>query len=233
MATLPCPPRAHQTGHTQRAVLAEDLRIDEQVVDPPVDHVHPLETVDGAHVDALVVADDEVDAFHERRTDALGEERVLEVGRVVDARGEHGDRRLGHAVGRQRREHAVQLVGVRVDRKDALLREEIGERALADRPVLEHVADAAGHAQIVFEHIHGAVAVAHEIAATDVGPHPELRVDPDALVAEVHGVLEQFGREHAVADDPLLVVHVVDEHVDRARGAAGGPVRCPATRRRR
>lgn len=29
-------------------------------------------------------------------------------------------------------------------------------------------------------------------------------------------MLQELGREHAVVDDPLFVVHVVDEHVDRA-----------------
>jgi hypothetical protein len=41
------------------------------------------------------------------------------------------------------------------------------------------------------------------------------RVRADALGPEVLRVLEQLGREHAVGDDPLVVVQVVDEHVDR------------------
>ena len=90
---------------------------------------------------------------------------------------------LADAVGRERDEHPVQLVGVRVDGQDALLREQIGEHALGDRPVLEHVADAGGHAQVVLEHVHRAVGVAHEIAAGDVRPHAELRVDADGTRA--------------------------------------------------
>ena len=40
------------------------------------------------------------------------------------------------------------------------------------------------------------------------------RVHTPALGAEVHRVLEQFGGEHTVGDDALVVVQVVDEMVD-------------------
>ena len=120
-----------------------------------------------------------------------------------------------HAVGRERAEQLVELVGVGVDRRDALAGEHLGERPLGDGPVLEHVAHAGRHAQVVLEHVHRAVGVAHEVGAGDVRPHAELRVDAPALGAEVGRVVEQLGREHAVGDDALVVVEVVDEPVER------------------
>ena len=160
-------------------------------------------------------ADGEVGALDEVRADALGEERVLEVGAVVDARGEHGDGRVGDAVGGDRREHPVELVGVRVDRQDALLGEQVGEGPLGDRPVLQHVADAGRHPQVVLQDVHRAVGVAHQVAAGDVRPHPELGRRAAALRAEVDRLDEQVGGEHAVGDHLLVVVQVVDEVVDR------------------
>lgn len=100
MATLPAR-HAHQARHPERAVGTEHLGIDEQIVDAAIDHVHTLEPVDRAHVHALVVADNEVDALDQRRADALREERVLEVRAVVDARREHRDGGLGDALRRE------------------------------------------------------------------------------------------------------------------------------------
>ncbi len=37
------------------------------------------------------------------------------------------------------------------------------------------------------------------------------------LGTKVHRVLQQLGREDAVGDHLLVVVHVVDEHVERAQ----------------
>ena len=139
---------------------------------------------------------------------------MLEVRRVEDARGEHDDARVANAVGSERHEQLVELVGVGVDRGDALAGEQLGERPLADGPVLQHVAHARRHAQVVLEHVHRAVGVAHEVGPGDVRPHAELRVDALALRTVVGRVVEQLAGEHAVGDDPLVVVDVVDEAVE-------------------
>ena len=143
-----------------------------------VDHVHALAPVDRAHVDAVVVADDEVGALDELGAHPLGEERVLEVGASCRCPGVSTTSvRVGDAVGGERRPACrLQLVGVAVDRagcsaaanSSANARLEIGA-------VLQHVAHARRHAQVVLEHVHRAVVVADEVAAADVRPHAELR----------------------------------------------------------
>ncbi len=77
-------PGAHQPGDPEVGLREEDFGIEVEVVDAPVDHVHPLEALDRARVDAVVVEHDQVAALHELDPELLGEERVLEVGRVVD-----------------------------------------------------------------------------------------------------------------------------------------------------
>ncbi len=207
-------PRPHQARHAERRIGVEHLRVEEEVVDAAVDDVDALEALDRLHVDAVVVVHDEIGALHELGPHPLGEERVLEVRRVVDARGEHDDLRVAPAGRGERHQQLVQLVGVRVDRSDQVPFEQLGERPLRDDPVLEHVAHTRRHAQVVLEHVELAVAGAHEIRAGDVRPHPELRMHATALLAEVRRVLEQLAREHPGGDDPLLVVDVVDEHVE-------------------
>ena len=62
------------------------------------------ETVDGAHVDAVVVDDDEIAALDQLDAHLLGQEGVLEVGRVVDTGGEHHHRRIVRLAASQRGE---------------------------------------------------------------------------------------------------------------------------------
>ena len=207
-------PRPHQSRDTERRIRTERLGVEEQVVDPAVDHVDGLETVDRPHEHAVVVGDDEVGALNERGAHALGEEGVLEVRRVEDPRREDDDARIGDLVRCQRDEQLGQLLRVGVDGGDPLPREHLGKRPLGDRPILQHVADPRGHAQVVLEHVHGAVGVAHEIRPGDVRPHTEPRLDALALGAEVDRAVEQLPREHAIGDHPLVVVDVVDEPIE-------------------
>ena len=74
-------------------------------------------------------------------------------------------------VGGERRQQAEELVGVVVDRLDALVGEQVGEGPLRHQAVLEQVADPRRHPQVVLEHVDGAVVVADQVAAADVGPH--------------------------------------------------------------
>ena len=110
--------------------------------------------------------------------------------------------------------------------------EQLRKRLLHELPVLQHVRHARRAAQIVFQHVELAVAVAHQVGARDVAPDAARRLEADALLAKAgrrgHDVLGH----HAVADDPLLVVNVVDEHVERgdpllaARVSSQSPFTC-------
>ena len=216
MPTVAGLPRPHQTGNAEHRVGEEHLGIHEEIVDASIDHVDAFESLDRLHVDAVVVADDEVLTLDELGAHPLREERVLEVRRVVDARCQHGDARVRTVIGGERHQEPIQLVGVRVDGPDAVPLEQLGKRPLRDRTVLQDVAHARRHPQVVLEHVQLAVAGAHEIRAGDVRPDTELRMDASTLGPEVRGVVEQVRREHAVRDDPAVVVDVVDEVVQRS-----------------
>ena len=96
------------------------------------------------------------------------------------------------AAGAQRAQRLQQPLGVAVDRADRLALEQLGEDPLGDGPVLQHVGDARGHPQVVLEDVDGAVGVAHEVGAADVGPHAVRRVDPVALGPEAGRGLDQL-----------------------------------------
>ena len=76
------PVGAHQAGHAEQAVGAEDLGIEEIVVDPAVDDVHALRAARRFEEDLLVV-DEQVRPQDQLDAHVPGEEAVLEVSGVV------------------------------------------------------------------------------------------------------------------------------------------------------
>ena len=151
-ATRPARQARIEPGHPEHRVGPEDLGVEEEVVDPAVDDVDPLEPVDGPGVDAVVVQDDQVAALDQLDAQLLGQEGVLEVGRVVDARGQDHDGRVAGGRG-HRGQHAGQAADVGVDGLDAVVAEHLGEDVLGHHPVLQQVGHARGHPQVVLQHV--------------------------------------------------------------------------------
>ena len=164
----PC--RVEDAGHADEGVPPELQRVEEVVVDAAVDHVHPLQTLGGAHPDQTVAAQ-EVSALDQLDAHLAGQEGVLEVGRVVDAGGEHdhggvvGARRGG---GEQRVQEPGRVLG---DRPHPLPGEELGQHVGHGPAVLDDVGDARRRAEVVLEHPEHAVLVADQVDAGHVDPH--------------------------------------------------------------
>ena len=184
---LPCP---HQASDTEHRVGQEHLGIDEEIVDAPIDHIDTLQPLDGLHVHAVVLADHEILTLDEFGAHPLRQERMLEVGGIVDAGREHDDERIVAIVGSEGRQQTVEFVGVRIDGADPIALEQLGERPLRDGSVLEHVAHPRRHAQVVLQHVELTVAGAHQVGAGDVRPHTEFRMDAPTLGPEVGRVVE-------------------------------------------
>ena len=130
----------------------EGQRIEEGVVDAAVDDIDLLEALRGLHLQRAVV-DDEVLPLDQLDAHLVGEERVLEVGAVVDARRQHatvGSR--SRLVGRHALERQAQVVGVVLHRRHAVAREQLREHVHHGLAVLQHVGDAGGRARVVLEH---------------------------------------------------------------------------------
>ena len=126
--TLPARYAAEQSRHADHRVCPERLRVEVVVVDAAVQHVDPLRAARRAHVDRIVL-DEQVLALDQLDTHLLGEEGVLEIRRVVGARGEH--RHLGLLLARRR--HATKIlqqqIGIVLDRLDRLRGKQLGETA--------------------------------------------------------------------------------------------------------
>ena len=173
-----------EAGTAENAVGAELHRVQELVVDAPVHHVHPLLAGGGAHVGDVVSAD-EVSALHQVDAHHAGEEGVLEVGGVVDARGEDHDPRIGRPDRCGGPQGVEQVAGVVVHGGDGVGAEQVGEHPGHHPAVLHHVAHARGAAEVVLEHPELAVVVTDDVDAGHVDAHAARRIDPVDLTVEV------------------------------------------------
>ena len=158
----------------------EGERVEEVVVDAPVDHVDLALAVRPAHEDVIAL-DEEVAALDERHAHLAREEGVLEVGGVVDARAQHDHHR---ALARPRR-HVEQAVEeerrVLLDRAHGVGGEELGEDAVEQRAVLEHVGHAARAAAVVLQHEILPRLAPDQIGAHHVGEDLARRDQPEQL----------------------------------------------------
>src|SRR5207247_275797 len=89
------------------------------------------------------------------------------------------------------------------------------EDTLEHLAILQYIRDTRGHAQVVFEDVVLAVAVADQVGAGNVAPDSERRIETVALLAEGDGGGDHVRRDGAILEDLLLVINVVNEAVER------------------
>ncbi|MCY1230398.1 hypothetical protein D9M72_428090 [compost metagenome] len=208
-----------QAGRAERGIVPEHQRIEEVVVDAPVDHVDALRPLRGAH-EQVVVLDEQVAAFDQLHAHLLRQEGVLEVRRVVHARGQHHHRGIGDRLRRYAAQHVEQQVGIVRHRRDAVAREQVGEQPHHHLAVFQHVRHPGGHAQVVFQHVELALAGTHHVDAGDVRIDVMRYVDAEHLGPVLGVVVDLVGWDHAGADDVLAVVDIVDKAVERGHALA-------------
>ncbi len=218
----------HQAGHAQRRIRTEGQWIEEVVVDPPVDDVDALEPFGGAHIGDLAF-NDHVATFNQLDTELVGEERVLVIGRVVDAGREQRDRRIGGSgLGRHRFQGGEQFVRVVLDRRHAMAREQLREQPHHDLAVLQHVGDAGRCARIVLQNIEGVGVDPHDIDAGDMNVDVVGNAKPVHFRTEDRVLEYEILRHDAGAQYLAAPVDILDVEVDRLNallkaGAQRGP----------
>ena len=202
----------HQPRHAEAGVGPENLGVEEVVVNPTVDHVHPLQPVGGAHENAIV-QHRKVAALHELNPHLLREERVLEVGRVEHPRRQHHRQRVLHLPGGALEKRSEKLLRVLFDGGDRLAVEEVREAPLHHLAVLQHVGNPRGAPHVVFKDVDLTVVIPHQVDAAHVAPGLVRGAETLHLGPERLGAHDELARDDVVVKDPLLVVDVVDEQV--------------------
>ena len=203
-----------QAGATQRRVGAKDQRIAEVVVHAPVDHVHPLQSVRGAHVDNVVVRH-QVAAFHQVDAHLPRQVGVLKVRGVEDARRQQHDIRLRPPLGSQRAQRRQQHLRIVFDRAHAVAVEELRKRPLHHPAVGEHVAHARWHAQVVFKHHKLARVQPQQVRAHHRDVHVARHLQAPHLPPVVLAAVHQLARNHAVVQNLRVRVDVAQKQVQR------------------
>ncbi len=117
------------------------------------------------------------------------------------------------------RRHGAQIVqqqiGIMVDRRHAVAREQRREQPHHHLAVFQHVRHARWHAQIVFEYVELALARAHDVDAGNVGVDIQRHLDALHGRSVLRVIQDLFGRNDARLQDVLVVVHIVQEAVQR------------------
>ena len=224
MVSRPAAIDVEDAGHAQHRVASEHQRVEEGIVDAPVDDVDLLEAQRRLH-HQRAVDDDEVLALHQLDAHLVGKERVLEVGAVVDAGGEHDDGGLAVEAGRRDAfQRQAQVVRIVLHRAHAVAGEQLGEHVHHRLPVLQHVGDARGRARVVLEHEELVLGGAHEVDADDVRIDAARRLHAHHLRHEGRVLDDQVLGHAAGPDDLLAMIDVVHEGVERAHALldAGG-----------
>ncbi|MNE15770.1 hypothetical protein D3C80_1086910 [compost metagenome] len=109
----------------------------------------------------MIVAHEQVRAFHQLNAHLPCQEGMLEKCAV------EAPRRQYHHTGVVQRARTLQgieqQIRIVIDRSNALGSEQLGKQTHHHLTVFEHVADAAGGAQVVFKHVIGTIAVANQV----------------------------------------------------------------------
>ena len=109
-----------------------------------------------------------------------------------------------------------QVIRIILDRRHAVLGEQVREHVHHRFAVLEHVGHARGCARVVLQHEEVVLAGAHDVDADDVAVDAERRLDANHLGHEGRVGDDQFLGDLARLDDLLAVIDVVHEGVERA-----------------
>ena len=163
----------------------------------------------------MVVAHEKIAAFDQLDAHLLGEKHVLEIGAVVTARREENDDRIVIVARRHGAQILQQALWIVADRRNALPGKRIREQPHHDLAVLEHIGDAGGRAHIILEHEEIALAGADQIDAGDMRVNLVRRIDAHHLGPERRVELHQLFRNEARLHDLLVVIDVVEKHIDR------------------
>ena len=140
---------------------------------------------------------------------------MLVIGGIEGAGRQQDDRRLRARARRRRTQAGEQLVGVVVDRGDAMAGEQVGHQPHRHLAVLQHVGDPGGGAGVVLQHVELALADPDDVDAGD--QHPEVVRRP---AADHFRSVVGIAQDQLVGDDLLLqrrarAVDVLEEQVER------------------
>ena len=131
----------------------------------------------------------------------------------MGARGQQHHDGIGNPGGGHAAQVVQQHVRIVIDRRHAMRGEQIRKQPHHHFAVFEHVGDAGGHAQVVFQHFELARVIAHDVDAGDVGVNVAGDIHSLHLRTVLRVAQHLFRWNHACLQNLLIVVNVMNEGI--------------------
>lgn len=174
----------------------------------------PVAAVEDVHA-AQAGGIPQIAAFHQFNSHLAAELGVLEIGRVVDAGRQQHDDRFVAAFRSERPQCGEKGGAVVIDGTDAAFLEQNGEDAFHHLAAGEHVGNAAGHAEVIFENHEAAVGITDEVRSDDGDVDIPGHLQSAHLAAEVLAAIDDLARNHTIGEDLSFVTDVPEKVVER------------------
>src|SRR5205823_7821240 len=144
------------------------------------------------------------------------EKRMLVIGGVVDARREEHNGRIRFPRRREVTQNVEELLAVIFHRPDTVLSEQIWKDPAHDLAILDDIGNAGWAARIVLQHEKITVAIADQIGAANVDVDISRHIEVHELWTKVRGLPDVIFRNHAIAQNGLTVIDVVQKKIERS-----------------
>ena len=142
--------------------------------------------------------------------------RVLEIGGVVDARGEQDRGRIARRAGRRHMvEDVDQVLRITIDRTHPILGEQLWEDSLHGHAALQNIGNAGRTAGVVFQYQIASVPVADQVGPADVDVNVLRDIEAHKFRTEMLRAADDFEGNNPLLHDALLMVDVVKKSIQR------------------
>ena len=140
---------------------------------------------------------------------------MLVISGVVNAGRKEHDGGVRFPRGRDVTQNIEELLAIIFHWPDTVLREEIWKNPAHHLPILDDIGNAGWAARIVLQHEKITVAIADQIGAANVDVDILRDIEMHELRAEVRGLPNVIFWNHAIAQNGLTVIDVVQEKIER------------------
>ena len=136
---------------------------------------------------------------------------MFEISRVINARREQHHIGVGLVMWRNRVQGIKQFLWVMVDSPHPVTCKHTSKSALHGLAILKHIAHAAWHTQIVFQHVIFTIRATNEVTAADMNVDICRDIHAAKLWPVMFRLLDVEARNHLVFENLLVVIDVMQE----------------------
>jgi len=107
----------------------------------------------------------------------------------------------------------AQLEGILIDRADATGIEQAWEEVLHQMSIFQHITDAGGTSQVVFEHVNLTIRMPDQVRPGDMNPYISRGIHAHALFSKSLGCQQDVFRDSVGFQNLLVVIEIVYKEI--------------------